>query len=118
MSEAEVRRQLESVSLQAGSMRLNEAMREASRLGPVENEDLRKEQVKAVTMVVGQLKTEKAIADCVSALEPDEEDNLMKFVYLGLSMKDAALSLPLFKVHEALTKKAGLGCIVRAVCAK
>ena len=78
MSEAEVRRQLESVSLQVGSMRLNEAMREASRLGPVENEDLRKEQVKAVTMVVGQLKTEKAIADCVSDLEPDEEDNLMK----------------------------------------
>jgi len=41
-----------------------------------------------------------------------------RFVYIGLSMKDAAMSLPLFKIHEALTKKAGLGCIVRAVCAK
>ena len=78
MSEAEVRRCLESVSLQVGSMRLKEAMREASRLAPVESEDLRKEQVRAVTMVVGQLKTEKAIAESVGGLEPDEEDNLMK----------------------------------------
>lgn len=41
-----------------------------------------------------------------------------RFVYIGLSLKDSSISLPLFKVHEALTKKAGLGCIVRAVCAK
>jgi len=39
-------------------------------------------------------------------------------VYIGLGMKDSTISLPLFKVHDALTKKAGLGCIVRAVCAK
>ena len=78
MSEAEVRRCLESVSLQVGSMRLKEAMREASRLAPVESVDLRKEQVRAVTLVVGQLKTEKAIAESVGGLEPDEEDNLMK----------------------------------------
>ena len=37
-----------------------------------------KEQVKAVVSVATQLKTEKAITESVSALEPDEEDNLMK----------------------------------------
>ena len=41
-----------------------------------------------------------------------------RLVYIGLGMKDSTISLPLFKVHDALTKKAGLGCIVRAVCAK
>ncbi len=29
-------------------------------------------------MVVSQLKTEKAITESISGLEPDEEDNLMK----------------------------------------
>jgi len=118
MSESEVRRCIEGVSMNVGSMRYAEALREAARLAPVEEEELRKQQVKAVVMVASQLKTEKAIAESISELSADEEDNLMKFVYIGLSMKDASVSLPLFKVHEALTKKAGLGCIVRAVCAK
>lgn len=138
MSEADVRRCIESVSMNVGSMRLAEALREASRMAPVEAEDLRvggllsdfepkhstlvvfqttdtslspyrdlnfwfwhgkrtflpcflcllacavmmtlgqKEQVKAVVSVATQLKTEKAITESVSALEPDEEDNLMK----------------------------------------
>jgi len=118
MSEREVRQCIESVSMNVGSMRYAEALREAARLAPVEGEALKLEQVKAVVLVASHLKTEKTITESLSGLNPDEEDNLMKFVYIGLSMKDAAMSLPLFKIHEALTKKAGLGCIVRAVCAK
>jgi len=34
--------------------------------------------VKAVVLVVSQLKSEKAISDSVGGLNPDEEDNLMK----------------------------------------
>ena len=41
MSEADVRRCIESVSMNVGSMRLAEALREASRMAPVEAEDLR-----------------------------------------------------------------------------
>ena len=39
-SESEVRSCIESVSLNVGSMRLKEALREASRLAPVESKDL------------------------------------------------------------------------------
>ena len=41
-----------------------------------------------------------------------------RFIYFGLSRGDAALSAALFKVHDALTKKAGMGCIVRAISGK
>ena len=41
MSESEVRRCIEGVSMNVGSMRYAEALREAARLAPVEEEELR-----------------------------------------------------------------------------
>ncbi|XP_076895422.1 actin-related protein 2/3 complex subunit 5A-like [Bidens hawaiensis] len=50
-----------------------------------------------------------------SSLDPEYYDILMKYLYRGLSTGDHSLCEQCLKIHEKLTQKAGLGCILRAL---
>lgn len=56
-----------------------------------------------------------SIESVVSALNPDEMDVLMKYVYKGLEGDCEPSSGSLFKWHAQLVDKSGLGCIVRSM---
>ncbi len=57
--------------------------------------------------------TEKEIPGLIDALDSESLDNLMKYVFKFMS-KSSNCSLML-KLHESVTDKAGLGCIVRVL---
>jgi actin related protein 2/3 complex, subunit 5 len=57
--------------------------------------------------------TEKEISGLVDALDQESLDNLMKYVFRFMS-KSLNCSLML-KLHESITEKSGLGCIVRVM---
>ena len=48
-----------------------------------------------------------------SVLTPDEEDTLMRLLYLFLAVNQD--SSKMLRWHQALTTKAGVGCIMRAI---
>eukprot|EP00019_Armaparvus_languidus_P007334 CAMPEP_0168597712 /NCGR_PEP_ID=MMETSP0420-20121227/10860_1 /TAXON_ID=498008 /ORGANISM="Pessonella sp." /LENGTH=128 /DNA_ID=CAMNT_0008634681 /DNA_START=13 /DNA_END=399 /DNA_ORIENTATION=- len=75
------------------------------------NQDLK---AKFATTVIGalcQLK-ENQYAATIDAMNEDQQDILMKFVYKGLALGQHS---QLFKLHAALYAKTGHGSIVRAL---
>ena len=56
---------------------------------------------------------EKDIAATIDALSESEHDILMKYIYRGLEGTES--NAQLLRWHGALTEKAGLGCIMRAL---
>ncbi|KAK6918639.1 Actin-related protein 2/3 complex subunit 5 [Dillenia turbinata] len=48
-------------------------------------------------------------------LDPEYYDILMKYLYRGLSTGDRPTCDQCLRIHEKLTERAGLGCIVRAL---
>ncbi|KAK4752321.1 hypothetical protein SAY87_021119 [Trapa incisa] len=50
-----------------------------------------------------------------SSLDPEYYDILMKYLYRGLSTGDRPTCDQCLRVHERLTQKAGLGCILRTL---
>ncbi|KAJ0682445.1 hypothetical protein HanPI659440_Chr16g0647401 [Helianthus annuus] len=57
----------------------------------------------------------KAVDLMFSSLDPEYYDILMKYLYRGLSTGDRPTCEQCLKIHEKLTQKAGLGCILRAL---
>lgn len=57
--------------------------------------------------------TEKEISGLVDALDQESLDNLMKYVFKFMG-KSLNCSLML-KLHENITERAGIGCIVRVM---
>uniref|UniRef100_A0A0E0R9Q3 Actin-related protein 2/3 complex subunit 5 n=1 Tax=Oryza rufipogon TaxID=4529 RepID=A0A0E0R9Q3_ORYRU len=50
-----------------------------------------------------------------NSLDPEYYDILMKYLYRGLSTGDRPTCDQCLKIHEKLTEKAGLGCILRSL---
>jgi actin related protein 2/3 complex subunit 5 len=57
--------------------------------------------------------SEGEISSLIQALDPEACDVLMKYVYR--SMANASNCSLMLKLHNQLSEKAGLGCIVRAM---
>ncbi|KAK9095228.1 hypothetical protein Scep_026697 [Stephania cephalantha] len=49
------------------------------------------------------------------SLDPEYYDILMKYLYRGLSTGDRPTCDQCLRIHEKLTEKAGLGCILRSL---
>jgi len=52
----------------------------------------------------------------LATLNPEYFDILMKYLYRGLATGDRITCDLCLKLHEKLTEKAGMGCIMRAIC--
>ncbi|PKI56610.1 actin-related protein 2/3 complex subunit 5A-like [Punica granatum] len=50
-----------------------------------------------------------------SSLDPEYYDILMKYLYRGLSTGDRPTCDQCLRIHERLTERAGLGCILRTL---
>ncbi|PUZ71338.1 hypothetical protein GQ55_2G306400 [Panicum hallii var. hallii] len=50
-----------------------------------------------------------------TSLDPEYYDILMKYLYRGLSTGDRPTCDQCLKIHEQLTEKAGLGCVLRSL---
>ncbi|KAB5526824.1 hypothetical protein DKX38_020671 [Salix brachista] len=57
----------------------------------------------------------KDLDSLFSALDPEYYDILMKYLYRGLSTGDRPTCDQCLRIHERLTEKAGLGCILRSL---
>eukprot|EP00658_Telonema_sp_P-2_P067278 TRINITY_DN56205_c0_g1_i2.p1 TRINITY_DN56205_c0_g1~~TRINITY_DN56205_c0_g1_i2.p1 ORF type:complete len:105 (-),score=32.88 TRINITY_DN56205_c0_g1_i2:268-582(-) len=68
----------------------------------------------SVLKVVSKTKDETEIAKCVmSVTDPDSQDILMRLLYKFLSENQSSSTC--LKWHQALSKHAGVGCIMRAL---
>lgn len=76
------------------------------------NQQIRDASTQAVVNVLTSVK-DADMQKNIDALSPTDLDTLMKYIYRGL--EDGENSTSLLKWHEAVTKKGGLGCIVRAL---
>ncbi|KAM7275457.1 hypothetical protein ACFE04_017323 [Oxalis oulophora] len=57
----------------------------------------------------------KDVDAVLASLEPEYYDILMKYVYRGLSTGDRPTCDQCLRIHEKLTERAGLGCILRCL---
>ncbi|KAG6510613.1 hypothetical protein ZIOFF_024666 [Zingiber officinale] len=57
----------------------------------------------------------KDVDAMLSYLDPEYYDILMKYLYRGLATGDRPTCDQCLKIHEKLTEKAGLGCILRSL---
>lgn len=57
----------------------------------------------------------KDVESLFFALDPEYYDILMKYLYRGLSTGDRPTCDQCLRIHEKLTEKAGLGCILRSL---
>mmetsp|Transcript_36368 Transcript_36368/g.72997 ORF Transcript_36368/g.72997 Transcript_36368/m.72997 type:complete len:124 (+) Transcript_36368:108-479(+) len=79
------------------------------------SDDTRRMSAKVVVKALVAV-PEKDISTVLSGLSGAEQDLLMKYIYRGLETGES--SVQLFKWHSALTEKAGMGCIMRALSEK
>ncbi|GAB2235578.1 hypothetical protein Droror1_Dr00026007 [Drosera rotundifolia] len=57
----------------------------------------------------------KDVDGMMSSLDPEYYDILMKYLYRGLSTGDRPTCDQCLRIHEKLTQRAGLGCILRSL---
>ncbi|KAG6677400.1 hypothetical protein I3842_14G024100 [Carya illinoinensis] len=57
----------------------------------------------------------KDVGGLLSSLDPEYYDILMKYLYRGLSTGDRLTCDQCLHIHEKLTERAGLGCILRSL---
>ncbi|XP_078445987.1 ARP2/3 complex 16 kDa subunit (p16-Arc) [Wolffia australiana] len=57
----------------------------------------------------------KDVDGMFSSLDPEYYDILMKYLYRGLMTGDRPTCDQCLKIHERLTERAGLGCILRSL---
>ncbi|XP_078155834.1 ARP2/3 complex 16 kDa subunit (p16-Arc) [Carex rostrata] len=57
----------------------------------------------------------KDVDGMISSLDPEYYDILMKYLYRGLATGDRPTCDQCLRIHEKLTEKAGLGCILRSL---
>ncbi|XP_074268971.1 actin-related protein 2/3 complex subunit 5A-like [Silene latifolia] len=60
----------------------------------------------------------KDVDGMLSSLDAEYYDILMKYLYKGLSTGDRPTCDQCLRIHEKLTQKAGLGCILRCLADK
>eukprot|EP01112_Ceratiomyxa_fruticulosa_P020565 TRINITY_DN703_c0_g1_i1.p1 TRINITY_DN703_c0_g1~~TRINITY_DN703_c0_g1_i1.p1 ORF type:complete len:143 (-),score=35.30 TRINITY_DN703_c0_g1_i1:103-531(-) len=76
------------------------------------NQEIKDQNSVIVISVLTAIK-EAQVDQVVANLNDEQLDVLMKYIYKGLS--NGETSTPLFKWHESVLKKAGLGSIVRVM---
>jgi len=74
--------------------------------------EIKDQNAQIVLNVLAAIK-EKDIEPSVNALNADQLDVLMKYIYRGLATGEQAAAL--LKWHESVLKKSGIGSIVRAL---
>ena len=57
----------------------------------------------------------KDVDGMLSSLDPEYYDILMKYLYRGLATGDRPTCDQYLRIHEMLTERAGLGCILRSL---
>ncbi|GAB2289613.1 Actin- protein 2/3 complex subunit 5A [Dionaea muscipula] len=57
----------------------------------------------------------KDVDGMMASLDPEYYDILMKYLYRGLSTGDRPTCEQCLRIHEKLTQRAGLGCILRCL---
>ncbi|KAI4354721.1 hypothetical protein L6164_003567 [Bauhinia variegata] len=57
----------------------------------------------------------KNVDGVLASLDPEYYDVLMKYLYRGLATGDRPTCDQCLQIHEKLTEKAGLGCILRSL---
>ncbi|KAJ6791284.1 putative actin-related protein 2/3 complex subunit 5A [Iris pallida] len=57
----------------------------------------------------------KDVDGMFSSLDPEYYDILMKYLYRGLATGDRPTCDQCLRIHEKLTERAGLGCILRSL---
>ncbi|ONK73537.1 uncharacterized protein A4U43_C04F32660 [Asparagus officinalis] len=57
----------------------------------------------------------KDVDGMFSTLDPEYYDILMKYLYRGLATGDRPTCDQCLRIHEKLTERAGLGCILRCL---
>lgn len=78
------------------------------------NEALKEKNAALVLKCILQVGAKEAdLQAFVSSLDSDSADNLMKYIYRELKRPDN--SGLMLKLHQLVTEKAGMGCIVRAI---
>ncbi|KAL7122943.1 hypothetical protein ACP275_01G075900 [Erythranthe tilingii] len=60
----------------------------------------------------------KDVDSLFSSLDAEYYDVLMKYLYRGLSTGDRPTCDQCLRIHEKLTEKAGLGCVLRSLADK
>mmetsp|Transcript_20803 Transcript_20803/g.57290 ORF Transcript_20803/g.57290 Transcript_20803/m.57290 type:complete len:122 (+) Transcript_20803:3-368(+) len=76
------------------------------------SDSTRKRSAQVVIKAISSV-PEKEVATVIEGLTEEEHDILMKYLYRGLEGTES--NAQLLRWHGALTEKAGLGCIMRAL---
>ncbi|KAB1998726.1 hypothetical protein ERO13_D12G099300v2 [Gossypium hirsutum] len=78
---------------------------------------IRDERCKSANWIVVHraLMAIKDVEGMFSSLDPEYYDILMKYLYRGLSTGDRPTCDQCLRIHEKLTERAGLGCILRSL---
>eukprot|EP00252_Welwitschia_mirabilis_P019152 TRINITY_DN4361_c0_g1_i1.p1 TRINITY_DN4361_c0_g1~~TRINITY_DN4361_c0_g1_i1.p1 ORF type:complete len:142 (-),score=18.07 TRINITY_DN4361_c0_g1_i1:300-725(-) len=94
--------------------RYTEALKTALEDSPTKTKD---ERCKSANWIVVHrvLMASKDVDVVLMSLDPEYYDILMKYLYKGLATGDRPTCDQCLRLHEKLTEKAGLGCIVRAL---
>jgi actin related protein 2/3 complex subunit 5 len=77
-------------------------------------QDIKDKSLKVVMDAVLAVKTSD-LGNAVKALDNDELDLLLKYIYRGMSLPDQYTSSNLLMWHEKVVEAAGLGSIVRVL---
>jgi len=77
-----------------------------------ESDDVRRRSAKIVVKAIGSV-PKKDVAEVIDGLSGEEQDALMRYLYRGLADREACSQL--LEWHGALTEKAGMGCVMRAL---
>ncbi|CAN6562512.1 hypothetical protein ACFX13_028498 [Malus domestica] len=91
-----------------------EALKTALEGSPLNTKDERCKSANWI-MVHRAIMAIKDVDAMFSSLDPEYYDILMKYLYRGLSTGDRPTCDQCLRIHEKLTEKAGLGCILRCL---
>ncbi|XP_051125555.1 actin-related protein 2/3 complex subunit 5A [Andrographis paniculata] len=94
-----------------------EALKTALEGSPPRTED---ERCKSANWIVVHraIMAIKDVDSLMSSLDSEYYDVLMKYLYRGLSTGDRPTCDQCLRIHEKLTERAGLGCILRTLADK
>eukprot|EP01113_Clastostelium_recurvatum_P039187 TRINITY_DN595_c0_g1_i1.p1 TRINITY_DN595_c0_g1~~TRINITY_DN595_c0_g1_i1.p1 ORF type:complete len:160 (-),score=49.87 TRINITY_DN595_c0_g1_i1:88-513(-) len=112
--ESEIKQRTSDITKMLNTGKALEALPLALTDPPVNSKsaDIKDMNTQIVLQVLNTIK-EAQVDGAVNALNDDQLDVLMKYVYRGLA--NGETSAPFFKWHESVLKKGGLGSIVRAI---
>ncbi|KAL0906606.1 hypothetical protein M5K25_025113 [Dendrobium thyrsiflorum] len=91
-----------------------EALKTALEVSPTNTKDQRCKSANWI-VVHRAMMAIRDVDGMFSSLDPEYYDILMKYLYRGLATGDRPTCDQCLRIHEKLTEKAGLGCILRSL---